>query len=71
MTKDTLSNKPKHVRVKDDKAAAWYYEEPTGLELIVEVEKKTGAGQSYKDYIHVTVPWRSVVASVKRYTEPK
>jgi hypothetical protein len=67
MKRSNLSNRPKSVPVKDNKAAAWYYEEPAGLELIVEVAKQTSDGGVYNDFIHVVIPWRAVLASVNRY----
>lgn len=67
MRKKTLSNKLKHVPVKNEKAAAWFYEEPEGLLLTVEVDAKTPTGLAYKDHYHVTIPWRAVKASLSRY----
>lgn len=61
-----LSNKPKNLKVKDDNAKSWFYEEPQGLEIIIETPKKSSDGREYKDYIHLSLPWRTVRASLKR-----
>jgi hypothetical protein len=67
MSKETLSNKPKQLKVKSGDAASWFYEEPNGLELIVETTKKTSDGREYKDHIHIIIPWRTIQASIRRY----
>jgi hypothetical protein len=64
--KGELSNKPKHVKVQSDDfptAASWFYEEPKGLELIIEISE----GKPYKRYVHISISWRTLLASVSRY----
>jgi len=62
-----FSRNPKDVKVKKGAAKSWFYEEGKGLEIIVEIEKTTPAGQSYKDYIHLFISWKTIITSLNRY----
>lgn len=61
-----LSNKPKNVSVVNGNAKSWFYEEPKGLEIVVEIPKKMPGGRDYKDYVHLSLPWKTIQASLKR-----
>lgn len=71
MSKQNLSNKPKdlkptisHHSLNFTDVKAWFYEEPEGLLIVVQAH----SGDKLS-YIHIPIPWRTVEASVKRYTK--
>lgn len=59
MGKKHLSRKPKTIS-----STIWFYEEPKGLEIIHEIHHDNKFIRT--DHIHI--PWKMIIASVKRYT---
>ena len=58
MADKDLSNEPQKVS-----PCLWYYEEPKGLSIIHEIHRGNGA---YLRTDQITIPWRKIMASVKR-----
>lgn len=60
-TPDPLSLSPQDIN--DD---LWYYEERGGIDLHVWVEMPKAMSRGERHHVNVRIPWRKLVASVKR-----
>lgn len=49
--------------------SCWYYEERKGIQIIYEIRDKNTDAYIRTDQI--LIPWRKIIASVKRYGEEK
>lgn len=67
--KSNLSDKPKNISTKrtsdfpSQNVTAWFYEESGGFYIVVEISTPTEMAR----YIHITISWRTILASVSRY----